>query len=373
MLFVYGFPNQLTALQFEWAWQHPNLSRHLSRHRVGNVLDVPLDLKLSSHHLTAKLRVLALLLCREPYKHWPLKVHFLSPSAKHGLEKCIEKDHLTKALPLFQSANGQGDWSLAHTETTSLTAEGDVDRVYLGEGRWWESPPGWFFTRPRKTAKQANVAEEEEEVVGEKGTGGETRLRVMQKEAHATQHASIIDAFQHFLAGELDRTCLHCQATIACEAEVTSFHLCEGCQRVSHLTCLARDAAVLENAVLPQHSRCSACQKVTAWGEIVFALNTRTRWQMAQQGVTRKRRKRALPAEASASEEEVVLVASTNQPKTPPKRKRRSSPSDNSSDEVPLLTKKRTKPSGKKKKTNVSPVGEATICLSSDSSVQDLS
>ncbi|KAI9091307.1 hypothetical protein DFS34DRAFT_330705 [Phlyctochytrium arcticum] len=68
---VHGFPNKYAALQFEWAWQKPHLSRHFRVAYPGAYVGAR-----SESTITAKLRVLLDMLLVDPWQRWPLSVYF---------------------------------------------------------------------------------------------------------------------------------------------------------------------------------------------------------------------------------------------------------------------------------------------------------
>ncbi|KCV71915.1 hypothetical protein H696_01325 [Fonticula alba] len=79
---VYGFPSRLAALQFEWAWQNPHRSRHLTG-ASEDALPAALPRapkpgkRPAAGGVTGRLRALAGLLARPAWRCLPLRVHGL--------------------------------------------------------------------------------------------------------------------------------------------------------------------------------------------------------------------------------------------------------------------------------------------------------
>ena len=73
VVFVHGFPDKVTALQFEWAWQHPTVTRFLK----GTDALAHLRVGKRSFSAAVRLQVLAAMLAHEPWRDMQLGVHFL--------------------------------------------------------------------------------------------------------------------------------------------------------------------------------------------------------------------------------------------------------------------------------------------------------
>ncbi|CAB4383052.1 unnamed protein product [Rhizophagus irregularis] len=72
ILFVYGFPNHVAALQFEWSWQNPSITRRLQ-------LKNREEFKENDDKLSTSLLALSKMLKDKFWSRWPLHLHILIP------------------------------------------------------------------------------------------------------------------------------------------------------------------------------------------------------------------------------------------------------------------------------------------------------
>lgn len=247
---VAGFPSNIAALQFEWAWHNAHLTRHIAPDerisfattrtktsaKTGKTTRKPGRPRTS---LMDKLSNLHLLL-RVPYfSQWPLELRFFSEDAyRSWVTWCGRIDtHIRAGINVhFDPAHTR-----AQDEETEFTS-----------------------AQPAQRTRKADL-------IGKGGVDGVdptyARLRgVFEK--------------SKFLLDEDDgQTCSVCQGDV--DLHKSLFVLChnDDCRSMSHITCLADSSLKSDGSasIVPRMGICPTCKQKHPWPELMQQVTLRTR------------------------------------------------------------------------------------------------
>lgn len=217
-MIVHGFPSKTAALQFEWAWQHPNLSRNLKDADGNGVVG-------RSRGLAGHIKAVRLMINSHPYSTWPLHVKLFTTEAVHAW------NNAAKTYP-----------SLPRGFKSSIELEGvdgKKESIHVGSGR----------TGPIDIHDTIFIKQHLETA---------SKLRAIQSKVACTVCSSQID----FKAAD--------PLTVA---------LCptSSCHAVSHISCLADNFLAHEHSkgLIPRGGYCSSCNEWTLWGDIIKGADRR--------------------------------------------------------------------------------------------------
>ncbi|KAF2208352.1 hypothetical protein CERZMDRAFT_62109 [Cercospora zeae-maydis SCOH1-5] len=253
---VAGFPSKIAALQFEWAWQNPQLTRHIAPDsritqatmttrispKTGKARKRPKRPRLS---LTDRLRNLHLLLRARSFRQWPLKLTFYCEDVFRVWSKLMEQT--TERLP-----NGL--------------------QVALDES-----------SRSSRNSKQSDGEQAASQQIGIHGLD----LDYAKFKSHLEKSRAMLGAGDHSLK------CSICRNVVRPSGAATLVCPSDGCSAVSHLQCLAshfRKDPEKDEIVVRSSGSCPGCRSETQWTDLVKELSLRMRGEKEIKAIFKPKR-----------------------------------------------------------------------------------
>ncbi|KAJ6497838.1 hypothetical protein C8R45DRAFT_984418 [Mycena sanguinolenta] len=218
-MIVYGFPSKLAALQFEWAWQHAHISRHL-RDADGKAL------LRRANTVNSNIRTVRLMLSTHPWSTWPLHVKLFTEMSVKG----------------WNAANDKSAVPLPLGFTCAVELEG-VD----GKS-------------------------------GQSGSGRHGPLKVddaLFTSPHLAKNTAL-------LASNRRLTCSICNEDVLnYSTDHLKTTLCPntGCTAVSHISCLSQDflsSQTSDTGMIPRGGHCKSCRQYILWGDVIRGIYRRS-------------------------------------------------------------------------------------------------
>ncbi|OCH87500.1 hypothetical protein OBBRIDRAFT_702884, partial [Obba rivulosa] len=208
-MIVYGFPSKLSALQFEWAWQHPNRSRHLRGLTI-----------VQARNFTARVLAARGMISSHPYNTWPLHVKLFTVEAVKAWQR---------ALVVYKSPLPPG-----------FKCEEELEGV---------------------NGKSGCV-----------GSGRAGPIEADDAALPAAFTVSQLDKMTSILASHNQLSCSICHSAVDPKPLTTALCPNPDCTAISHLTCLSSDFLAHEHnnhRLIPRGGECRRCRSYILWGDVV--------------------------------------------------------------------------------------------------------